>query len=45
MTGSKKTVLYLHGLGGRRDGPRTERLKELGHDIVYPDLPPDDYAR
>lgn len=45
MTGSKKRLLYLHGLGGRRDGPRTERLKELGHDIVYPDLPPGDYAR
>lgn len=45
MTGSKKRVLYLHGLGGRRDGPRTERLKELGHDIVYPELPSDSYAR
>lgn len=45
MTGSKKRLLYLHGLGGRRDGPRTERLKELGYDIVYPELPPDDYAR
>jgi hypothetical protein len=38
-------VLYLHGLGGRRDGPRTERLKELGFEVVYPELPADDYAR
>jgi len=39
-----KRVLYLHGLGGRRAGPRTERLIDLGYGIVYPDLPPDDYA-
>ncbi len=44
MTVSKKRVLYLHGLGGRRAGPRTERLIDLGHDIVYPELPSDDYA-
>jgi len=32
-------VLYLHGLGGKRPGPRTEDLEKLGHEVVYPELP------
>ncbi len=45
MNDGTKRVLYLHGLGGRRAGPRTERLIDLGYGVVYPDLPPDDFAR
>jgi hypothetical protein len=45
MSDSRTRVLYLHGLGGRRAGPRTERLKELGYEVLYPDLPADDYAK
>lgn len=38
-------VLYLHGLGGKRSGPRTEMLEAMGHEVVYPELPADDYEK